>query len=142
MLNPVLRAEMLLCGVSVAIFAATRSDANCLVSSPNERLSNFCMLERSDKAALSLRTVQVLDYRLKREGFSTGLGLKGRIKQTTFQPYLSPILKYSSNINGGNPEKPLVLGGTALPVSHILSKKGRGDRGRHRNKRSQPLWAG
>jgi hypothetical protein len=51
------------------------------------------MLERSDKAALSLRTVQVLDYRLKREGFSTGLGLEGRIKQTTFQPYLSPILK-------------------------------------------------
>jgi hypothetical protein len=104
MLNTVLRAGMLLCGVSAAIFAATRSDANCLVSSPNERLSNFCMLERSDKAALSLRTVQVLDYRLKREGFSTGLGLKGRIKQTTFQPYLSPILKYSSNINGGRPE--------------------------------------
>ena len=72
MLNTVLRAGILLCGVSAAIFAATRSDANCLVSSPNERLSNFCMLERSDKAALSLRTVQVLDYRLKREGFSTG----------------------------------------------------------------------
>jgi len=125
MLNTVLRAGMLLCGVSAAIFAATRSEANCLVSSPNERLSNFCMLERSDKAALSLRTVQVLDYRLKREGFSTGLGLKGRIKQTTFQPYLSPILKYSSNINGGNPEKPLVLGGNSFTGQpHLIKKKG------------------
>jgi hypothetical protein len=83
------------------------------------------MLERSDKAALSLRTVQVLDYRLKREGFSTGLGLKGRIKQTTFQPYLSPILKYSSNINGGNPEKPLVWGGNSFTGRpHLIKKKG------------------
>ena len=54
---------------------------------------------------------------------STDVQAEGRIKQTTFQPYLSPILKYSSNINGGNPEKPLVLGGNSFTGQPHLIKK-------------------
>ena len=90
-MNSVVQAWIFHALMTAAIFLASRSHTDCLVPSPNERLSNFCLLERSYNASVPLSFVKLLDYRLKREGFAKGLGLQGRVKQTSFHPYLSPI---------------------------------------------------
>lgn len=70
-------------------------------------------------------SAQALDYRLKQEGYERGIGLPGKIDQATFSPYAAPIIEYSSDINGGNPNKPLVLGSlTFVGDEDFLRKKG------------------
>lgn len=90
--------------------AINSADASCLTALSNERLSNYCLVQRVNNRIASLRTAQVIDYRLKHEGYEQGLGLPGRAEQLSFQPYVTPILDYETDINGGNPNKPLQLG--------------------------------
>lgn len=73
----------------------------------------------------NVQSSQALDYHLKQEGYNRGIGLPGIVKQVTFSPYVSPILEYSSDINGGNPNRPLVLGSlTFFGDEEFFRKKG------------------
>ena len=94
----------------IGIATTTIVNANCLHSSSNERLSNYCLVQRASQQVINLRTAQIIDYRLKHEGYERGLGFAGRAKQFSFQLYVTPILDYETDINGGNPNKPLKLG--------------------------------
>ena len=76
--------------------------------SPNERLRVFCSLEKSKSVPLSGREFISLSNDLGRLGFPPLI--KGT-KVENFNSFsLSPSVNYSSNINGGNPKKPMVIG--------------------------------
>ena len=70
----------------------------------NERLTNHCLLETVKGKLVDEQTMQIVVFRLKREGYFGGL------EKPSFQGTLYPDIYYSENINGGNPNKNLVLG--------------------------------
>ena len=79
--------------------------ANCLMfSNQNERLANFCLLESVTGKLIDERTAILVSQRLKREGYFGGL------TSPVARTHVYPTLSYSSNINGGNPDKNLILG--------------------------------
>ena len=81
------------------------AQANCLMfSNQNERLVNFCLLESVTGKLLDERTAVLVSQRLKREGYFGGL------RSPLVTANVLPTLSYSSNINGGNPDKNLVVG--------------------------------
>ena len=116
-----LKQALLFCFSSIA--TTTTANATCLNASSNERLSNYCLVERASSQIIDLRTAQIIDYRLKHEGYERGLGLPGRAKQLSFQPYVTPILDYETDINGGNPNKPLQLGNLTFNGDPNLVRK-------------------
>jgi len=96
--------------LGVALLTPTLSHAFCVQPSVDSRLQVYCMSSLLAWTATNVESALALDYRLKREGYSRGIGLPNRVKRLTFSPYISPVLEYSSDINGGNPNRPLVLG--------------------------------
>jgi hypothetical protein len=96
--------------LTLALLTPQISNAFCLQPLASSRLQVFCMVNILNSKATDSGSVKLLDHRLKQEGYSRGLGLPGMVKQTTFSPYAWPILDYSSDINGGNPDKPLQVG--------------------------------
>ena len=111
--------------ILVLISAASSVRANCLGAASNERLSNFCVVQRATNRFTNLRTAQIIDYRLKKEGYTRGLGLPGRVTDFSFQPYITPIIDYETDINGGNPNKQLKLGSlTFIGDPDLLRKEG------------------
>ena len=81
------------------------AQANCLMfSNQNERLVNFCLLESVTGKLLDERTAVLVSQRLQREGYFGGLS------SPSVTTNILPTLSYSSNINGGNPDKNLILG--------------------------------
>nr|WP_213395933.1 hypothetical protein [Yoonia sp.] len=59
---------------------------------------------------MTLNDALLLDTLLKREGYADGIGLPNQVARNSYEPYVTPIIDYSTNINGGNPSRPLVLG--------------------------------
>jgi len=96
--------------LGVALLTPTVSYAFCDQSSASSRLQIYCLSNILSMTLTKVDSAQVLDYRLKQEGYARGVGLPGIVDQANFVPYVSPIIEYSSDINGGNPNKPLVLG--------------------------------
>ena len=76
----------------------------CFLIQGNERLTNHCLLETVKGKLVDEQTMQIVVTRLKREGYFGGL------EKPSFQGTIYPDLYYSENINGGNPNKKLVLG--------------------------------
>ena len=72
----------------------------------------YCIVERLDGAIVSADTAIYADQKLKSFGFTKGLNLGLPAKPITRKTSLSwrPILEYDSNINGGNPQRDLVVG--------------------------------
>ena len=79
------------------------ANPNCFLIQGNERLTNHCLLETVKGKLVDEQTMQIVVSRLKREGYFGGL------EEPSFQGILYPDLYYSENINGGNPNKKLVL---------------------------------
>ncbi|MFU8864641.1 MAG: hypothetical protein ACNA7O_12065 [Rhodobacterales bacterium] len=96
--------------LGVALLTPTVSYAFCDNSSANSRLQVYCLSNVLSMTATNIGAAQILDYRLKQEGYARGIGLPGIVDQASFVPFVSPIIEYSSDINGGNPNRPLVLG--------------------------------
>ena len=92
-------------------FVASTASANCFNPKSGERLTNFCLLERSKGREVSNDFAQFFDYRLKQSGYANGVGLSGRAKPITVRLQAAPVVYYSSNINGGNPNTAFILGG-------------------------------
>ena len=81
------------------------AQANCLMfSNQNERLVNFCLLQSVTGKLLDERTAALVSQRLQREGYFGGL------RSPLVTANVLPTLSYSSNINGGNPDRNLVVG--------------------------------
>ena len=70
-----------------------------------------------------MRTIKLIDYKLKREGERRGLGLPKRVAANTTSKSAYPILSYSDNINGGNSPEPLVLGNLSFDGEKELYRK-------------------
>lgn len=101
------------------------AQAFCLNAAADSRLQVYCLSKVLAGTATTFQSAQMLDFRIKREGYTKGIGLPGRVNPVSFSPYVLPILEYSSDINGGNPNRPLQLGSlTFLGNEEFLRKKG------------------
>ena len=87
---------------------ATSVKANCLMFGENERLSNYCLLESIKGKVIDQNTANIVVQKLMQEGYLGGL----KVPATTYNVY--PDIAYSNNINGGNPDKPLIVGNLAF----------------------------
>jgi hypothetical protein len=92
--------------ISLSFLWASMAQANCLMfSNQNERLVNFCLLQSVTGKLLDERTASLVSQRLQREGYFGGL------RSPSVTTNILPTLSYSSNINGGNPNRNLIVGG-------------------------------
>jgi len=91
--------------IAVSFMWTGAAKANCLMfSNQNERLVNFCLLESVTGKLIDERTAILVSQRLKQEGYFGGL------TSPLVRTHVFPTLSHSSNINGGNPDKNLILG--------------------------------
>ena len=104
-------------------FLVSSAYAACYVDGASTRLSNYCALDKIQGARVDVRTAQLIDYKLKLEGSTRGLGFPSRVKPHSVSKTLYPILSYSDNINGGNSPKPLVLGNLTFDGDETLYRK-------------------
>ena len=86
------------------------ANASCYSEGARGRLGNYCALDKIKGARIDVLTAQLIDYKLKQEGNTRGLGFPSRVKPNSMSKAFYPILSYSDNINGGNSPEPLVLG--------------------------------
>ncbi len=84
--------------------SGTFVSAGCVIFTENERLTNFCLLESFEGKVVDKNTAIFITQKLKREGYFGGL------KKSHWSTNVYPEIDYSGNINGGNPDKPLILG--------------------------------
>ena len=104
---------------------ATTAHASCLNPNADTRLRTFCVAETLVGNAVSLNDAVLLDTLLKRGGYAMGLGLPNQVPQSSTQTFITPTIDYNTNINGGNPNRPLVLGGlTFTGDEENLRRKG------------------
>ena len=97
----------------------TSAEANCLVFAQNERLSNYCLLNEVSGKLMDGQTASVVVQRLQREGYFGG------ISEPTWATKIAPSVTYSNNINGGNPDKKLVLGNLEFDGDpNLVAKEG------------------
>ena len=96
--------------LGLSFFLPTFASAACYTDGASGRLSNFCALDRIEGARVDVRSLQLIDYKLKLEGSERGLGFPTRVNANSVSKAIYPILSYSDNINGGNSPEPLVLG--------------------------------
>ena len=80
------------------------ANPNCFLTQENERLTNYCLLESTTGKLINENTMKIVVGRLQREGYFGGLS------EPAITASIYPDLYYSNNINGGNPNKKLVLG--------------------------------
>lgn len=112
---------------AVLAVAATvvEAEASCINANADTRLRTYCVAETLVGNAVTLNDALLLDTLLKREGFAAGIGLANLVDTSTTQTFVSPVLDYNTNINGGNPNRPLVLGGlTFTGDEESLRRKG------------------
>lgn len=109
----------------VGVVVSAPAQASCLNPNADTRLRTFCVAETLVGNAVTLNDALLLDTLLKREGFAAGIGLVNPVDTSTTQTFVSPVLDYNTNINGGNPNRPLVLGGlTFTGDENFLRKEG------------------
>ena len=107
---------MLLASISLW---TTSAQANCLVFTQNERLSNYCLLNEVSGKLMDGQTASVVVQRLQMEGYFGG------ISEPTWTTKIAPSVTYSNNINGGNPDKQLVLGNLEFDGDpNLVAKQG------------------
>ena len=95
----------------LGLLLSTQADASCLNPNADTRLRTYCVADSLLGNAVTLNDALLLDTLLKREGYAAGIGLPNRVETSTVQTFITPTLDYNTNINGGNPNRPLVLGG-------------------------------
>ena len=102
------------------IFASVAlANPNCFLMQSNERLTNHCLLESVKGKLVDEQTMQIVVSRLQREGYFGGLD------KPSFNGVLFPDVYYSENINGGNPNKKLVLGNLEFDGDpNLIAKEG------------------
>ena len=106
-------------------FIGSSVHANCQSFGSSRGLENYCFLNFINNRIIDPETARHIDVRLKSEGYASGLGLgldnPATIKSANLS--VSPLFYYSSNINGGNPSKPLKLGNLTFAGDENLYRK-------------------
>ena len=75
-----------------------------------------CLIQATEGRAIDAGVAKLLDTRLKKIGITEGLGIERSINGDGPKLSLSmyPILRFETNINGGNPNKTLQVGDLVL----------------------------
>ena len=115
--------KLKMAALGLSFFLPTNASAACYVDGASARLSNYCVLDKIQGAKVDVRTVQLIDYKLKLEGSTRGLGLPTRVKPHSTSKAVYPSLSYSDNINGGNSPESLVLGNLTFEGDDTLNRK-------------------
>ena len=111
-LSRILRSVIFVQVILVGFSVVDHAQADCLSAIRDERLANFCLLERTSGSLVTVDTAAFIESRLRREGYQLQLS---PIKQenpptVTAKLHYEPLLYYERNINGGNHAKDLVIG--------------------------------
>lgn len=107
--------------IAAALLRAAPASAACLTLGADERLTARCLFDRflnatpTGKAAID----PVLNGIFARQGRTPGS--VGRVDVT---PFVQPVLSWSNDINGGNPDRPLDLGFIVLNPLPPFRKSG------------------
>jgi hypothetical protein len=71
------------------------ASAACYIDGPSGRLASYCALAKIQGARVDLRSLQLIDYKLKLEGKTDGLGFPSRMQPNSVSKSLYPILSYT-----------------------------------------------
>jgi hypothetical protein len=93
--------------IAGAILRAAPAAAACLTLGADERLTTRCLFDRFLRA--SPREQAAIDPILQRI-FARQGRTPGAVGRGTLEPFVQPLLTWSYNINGGNPDRVLDLG--------------------------------
>lgn len=87
------------------------ASSDCLVVGASERLQNYCLQNNLSKGVVDYERLQLVDNRLRLEGYQNGVGVLGPrvFKNPQTFTIIKPAFQHQQNINGGNPPKPIVL---------------------------------
>jgi len=107
----------LLAQLTLYALLASNATANCIALNENERLSNFCLTESIKGKLVDKNSAAIVVNKLKREGYFGGL------RKSDWSTRIYPTFDYSNNINGGNPNKKLVLGELVFEGESDLARK-------------------
>lgn len=119
--NPLLICFILLCA---SFNEAQAQQFDKCFNAVDNRLKTYCASTAADNEQLTPDQLVVLDYQLKKIGRSFGLGIAPNIQPSQKPKFnISPALSYEPNINGGNPDKVLELGGFVFSGDPNLIKK-------------------
>ena len=103
--------------IFVSFIFTSPASANCILFNDNERLSNYCLLESVTGKLLDKNSTLFIAKNLRREGYFGGL------EKPEFSTRFYPTIDYSNNINGGNPDKPFILGALEFEGDKDLIKQ-------------------
>jgi hypothetical protein len=96
--------------------------ATCVSHSPNERTHNVCIVSSMNNASLTQKQYDQIVTQLRLSG--NMLGDIGLAEYPSFFNFnLRPVVKWDSNANGGNPNKPLTLGGFTFTGDETFNQK-------------------
>ena len=104
----------LLAAPLLALLFSQQAQAACVHPTVDSRLRAYCLSEMVFDRVVRRRDALVVDRLLKNEGWSVGVGLDEQVEPLSLAVKATPIVSYSSNINGGNPDRPLVLDGISF----------------------------
>lgn len=121
---------------------------DCFHEGADERLILSCMLFSSSEGIINYENYTILQDQLSRNGYFHGD--KNHIASTYTDIQFTPTLSYEENINGGNPDRPLIVGGltfqgdeeffshggTAIGISSLISLRHIYGEGRYINSRT------
>jgi hypothetical protein len=107
----------------MVVFLPCQAQAMCVAGAADNRIQTYCLVNNAKEQRINIQTAQEIDYRLKREGYERGIGMPGSVSSTSIQTYAGPVLEYNIDINGGNPNKALVLGELTLKGDPSLHRK-------------------
>lgn len=93
------------------------------VTTGNEALKVYCFVNELEKQPVSRETATEIDKKLKSQGYKNGLGLGFKNSPEALSVSVSSSVSFDSNLNGGNPKGPLILGGLTFQTDPNLEKK-------------------
>ena len=93
----------------------------CETYADNHRLFSYCLVNKAFGQALTAGDVVFLSTQLESVGQDRLINVTKGKSEYSFAAF--PLVQYSDNINGGNPDKPLVLGGLTFAGDPTLYRK-------------------
>ncbi|MDG2404233.1 MAG: hypothetical protein P8M25_04545, partial [Paracoccaceae bacterium] len=96
--------------------------ADCLALSPDQRLSNHCLLVRVKNISMSPKFAQLLHHRLQQEGYRSVVHADQGTTSGNLRRSITPVIAYAQNVNGGNPDRTYIGGGITDPA--LVGKDG------------------
>ena len=110
-------------GVLALLALTMGQSASACVSSNDEQLQTYCLINELGQQPISRETAVAIDQKLKLQGYKNGIGL-GFINQPILTKFgVGATASYDANINGGNPEGPLKIGNLIFETDPNLYQK-------------------